>query len=74
MKHLQKFLILACFLSILGCSSGYEVERGFYDPDSPAGKAWLDEHTGNNENLGPNSPGYIGPEGEYSIYPENDEH
>ncbi|MBT4146687.1 MAG: hypothetical protein HOE45_07415 [Gammaproteobacteria bacterium] len=48
------------------------IEEGYYDPDSRAAEAWRDEHTGNGENPGPNSPGYTGPGGEYSLYPNND--
>jgi hypothetical protein len=50
------------------------IEEGYYDSDSRAAEAWRDEHTGNGENPGPNSPGYTGPDGQYSLYPDNDPH
>lgn len=71
------FLIMLVFV-LKGCAGGYYAEEDYladtpYD-DSPYEKAYLDEHSGNDENLGPNSPGYIGPDGEFSMYPDSDPH
>lgn len=61
-------------LGLFGCTGGEIIEEDYYNPDSPAAEAWRDEHTGNNENLGPNAPGYLGSDGEFSIYPDIDPH
>ena len=71
-------LSLAVFLAItllglVGCASEM-IEEGYYNPDSRAAEAWRDEHTGNGENPGPNSPGYTGPDGQFSLYPDDDPH
>ena len=58
---------------LFGCA-GEIIEEGYYNSDSPAAEAWRDEHTGDNENLGPNAPGYLGSDGEFSIYPDIDPH
>ncbi len=65
---------LIFLLGLAGCAGGEYIEEGYYDPYSPAAEAWRDEHTGNNENLGPNAPGYLGPDGEFSMYPDIDPH
>ena len=68
-------LSTAVFLfGLFGCTGGEIIEEGYYNPDSPAAEAWRDEHTGNDENLGPNAPGYLGPDGEFSVYPDIDPH
>ena len=67
------FSMIIILLGLVGCA-GEMIEEGYYDPDSRAAEAWRDEHTGGGENLGPNSPGYTGPDGEYSLYPDNDPH
>lgn len=77
MSYVSKF-VLSVFLAasvfgLTGCV-GEMIEEGYYDPDSRAAEAWRDEHTGNGENPGPNSPGYTGPDGQYSLYPDNDPH
>ncbi len=61
---------LAVF-ALSGCSGDLIAEEEAY-PDASYNKAWVDENTGNDENLGPNSPGYLGPDGEYSLYPDSD--
>ena len=69
-------LTTAVFLfGLFGCTGGGGIiEEGYYNPDSPAAEAWRDEHTGDDENLGPNAPGYLGPDGEFSMYPDIDPH
>ena len=64
--------VAALLLGLAACAGGETVEEGYYNPDSPAARAWEDEHTGDDENLGPNSPGYTGPDGEFSMYPDSD--
>ena len=75
MFHLYRLIIglpvAVLLLGLAGCAGEY-VEEGYQNPDSPAAKAWRDEHTGDDENLGPNSPGYVGPDGEFSMYPDSD--
>ena len=77
MFQASKITFRLCFavtlFGLVGCT-GEMIEEGYYDPDSRAAEAWRDEHTGNGENPGPNSPGYTGPDGEYSLYPDNDPH
>lgn len=68
------FLLIALLPGLQGCADEYMLAEDNLPPDSPYEKAWLDEHSGNDENLGPNSPGYIGPDGEFSIYPDSDPH
>ena len=77
MLQISKFS-LTVFLAVtltglVGCA-GEMIEEGYYNPDSRAAEAWRDEHTGNGENPGPNSPGYTGPDGQYSLYPDDDPH
>ena len=66
-----RFSVAVLLLGLAGCA-GEVIEKGYYNSDSPAAEAWRDENTGNDENLGPNSPGYLGPGGEYSPYPDAD--
>ena len=68
----RKLLLTVLFLGLAGCAEGYYAEDPNLPGDSPYEKAYLDEHSGNDENLGPNSPGYIGPDGEFSMYPDSD--
>ena len=67
----QKLFFTVLIFVLTACAGGYYTEEG-YLADSPYEKAYLDEHSGNDENLGPNSPGYIGPDGEFSMYPDSD--
>ena len=70
-KHnLSKPLFVASLLLVgmTGCATGY-VGDGEDLPNTPYQEAWVDEHTGDGENLGPNSPGYLGPDGEYQTVP-----
>ncbi|GEM_PF-2156200 len=41
-------------------------------PDTRYERAYIDQNTDDGVNLGPNSPGYIGPDGQYNMYPEID--
>lgn len=66
--------LIASLSALTGCAGGEVIEEGYYNPDSRAARAWRDEHTGNGDNPGPNSPGYTGPGGEYSLYPDSDPH
>ena len=67
-------LSTAVFLvGLFGCT-GEIIEEGYYNPDTPTAKAWRDEHTGDDENLGPNAPGYLGPDEEFSMSPDDDPH
>lgn len=60
-------------ISVSGCNCGLVVDEEAYSyPNSPYEEAWIDEHTDNDANLGPNSPGYLGPDGEYSVFPDSD--
>ena len=68
-----KLSITVFLIGLFGCA-GEIIEEGYYNPDSPAAEAWRDEHTGDDENLGPNAPGYLGPDGEFSVYPDIDPH
>lgn len=75
---IQKLFPVVVAFALKGCGWGYYAEEDYladtpYE-DSPYEKAYLDEHSGNDENLGPNSPGYIGPDGEFSMYPDSDPH
>ncbi len=76
MFYLKRFTITittaVLIFGLVGCAGETIEEEGFYNPDSPAARAWEDEHTGDDENLGPNSPGYTGPNGEYSVFPDYD--
>lgn len=77
MLSLTKFstrLSVAVFLLGLAGCTGTIIEEGYYDSDSPAAEAWRDKNTGNDENMGPNSPGYLGSDGEFSMYPDDDPH
>jgi hypothetical protein len=70
-KQVQtKSLLLVCTLTIVmaGCATEY-VGDGEDLPNTPYEEAWVDEHTGDDENLGPNSPGYLGVDGEYQTVP-----
>ena len=76
MFYLAKFTIrlsmLVSFLSLAACAGGEVVEEGFLTPGSRSDEIWREERTGEDENLGPNAPGYLGPGGEYQIYQNND--
>ncbi|WP_428356967.1 hypothetical protein [Methyloprofundus sp.] len=72
-RQMLNAVLICSLLGLTGCA-GEMIEEGYYDPDSRAAEAWRDEHTGNGENLGPNSPGYTGPDGQYSLYPDDDPH
>ena len=65
------FVVCVLLVGVTGCAAEY-VGNGEDLPNTPYEKAWVDEHTGNDENLGPNSPGYLGPDGEYNMYPMTD--
>lgn len=75
---LQKLFFTVLLSVLTGCAGGYYAEEDYFADtpyqDSPYEKAYLDEHSGNDEDLGPNSPGYIGPDGEFSMYPDSDPH
>lgn len=73
-KIILKLSVVAVLLALVGCAGGEVIEEGYYNPDSRAARAWRDEHTGDGSNPGPNDPGYTGPDGEYSLYPDNDPH
>lgn len=74
-KSILKFFVIAIIgVGLTGCAGEEVIESGYYDPDSRAARAWRDENTGEGENPGPNSPGYVGPDGEYSLYQDNDPH
>lgn len=78
MHVLQKLFFTALLFVLMGCAGGYYAEEDYLTDtpyeDSPYEKAYLDEHSGNDENLGPNAPGFIGPDGEFSMYPDSDPH
>ena len=74
LSKISLIVFLAVILPGLAGCAGEMIEEGYYNPDSRAAEAWRDEHTGDGENPGPNSPGYTGPDGQYSLYPDNDPH
>jgi len=73
LRFILKIFVVVCMLGLAGCA-GEIIEEGYYDPDSPEAAAWRDEQHGDDANLGPNAPGYLGPDGEYSLYPDSDPH
>ena len=78
MFYLVRFTIrLSMAASILGlaaCAGGEVIEEGYLVPGSRGDEVLREESTGDYKNLGPNAPGYLGPGGEYQVYPDNDPH
>ena len=72
MFHLSRIGFRLChtviLLGLVACA-GEIVEEGYYHPDSRAAEAWQDEHAGDDENPGPNAPGYSDPDAEDSLSP-----
>ena len=78
MFHLARFTIrlsmATSLICLAGCAGGEVdvVEEGYLVPGSRADEVYREESTGDYKDLGPNAPGYLGPGGEYQVYPDND--
>ena len=69
-----RFLMLVSFLCLTACAETVVIEEGSFVSDSRQEEIWREERTGDHKNLGPNAPGYLGPGGEYQVYPDADIH
>ena len=67
-----KLSVFVFLLGLAGCAGGEVVEEGYLVPGSRADEIYREERTGDYKDLGPNAPGYLGPGGEYQVYPDND--
>ena len=76
MFNLARFTIrlsmAGCLHWLAGCAGGEVVEEGYLAPGSRGDEVYREERTGDYKDLGPNAPGYLGPGGEYQVYPDND--
>ena len=70
--HTIKLLITVSFLSLTGCAGGSFTEEAWLTPGSRSDEIYREQTTGDDKNLGPNAPGYLGTGGEYQIYQDND--
>lgn len=68
-KFVRNTIKISVVILSAGCA-GDVIEEAYYDSDSPAARAWRDK----SGNPGPNAPGYVGPDGEFSLYQDNDPH
>ena len=72
MFYIIRFLAAVCLLGLVGCSGSEVFVEEYATPGSREAEVMREERTGDYENMGPNAPGYLGPGGEYQVYPEMD--
>jgi len=73
-KYTIRLSMAASILGLAGCAGGEVIEEGYLVPGSRGQEVYREESTGDYKDLGPNAPGYLGPGGEYQMYPDNDPH
>ena len=71
-RFTMRLFMAASILGLVGCAGGEVIEEGYLVPGSRGDEVLREERTGDYKDLGPNAPGYLGPGGEYQVYPDND--